>query len=312
MFHIQSKNIALFVGALSVSLAAAFWAFEAIVLTPNLYNLPTLFVVFMLHAVPFLGMNIFFFSQYRYLQILPKTDWIYFFLLALMGGVLGTFFITKALFILDFKQLTIVALLQKLQPVFAILLARFFLKETISKQVFFWILLALSSSYFVTFGIALPDTEALVMQAAILAILAAFCYGSQTVLGKKVMTNVSPITGTFYRLGFTTLILGAYFIFQPSFYDHFAQITALNWQVFLLIGMSSSGLGLTLYYFGLKKIKASIASICEMSFVVTSVFLDYFIHGNLLSGAQIGAAVVLVFAIYQISASARSLEERQL
>ncbi len=303
--HIESKKIALFVGALSVSLAACFWAFEAIVLTPNLYNLPTLFVVFMLHAVPFLLMNVFFFRQYQYLKIVPKTDWIYFFLLSLMGGVLGTFFITKALFILHFKQLTIVALLQKLQPIFAILLARFFLKETISKQVFFWILLALSSSYFVTFGIALPDTEAVVVQSAILAILAAFCYGSQTVLGKKVIGNVSPITGTFYRLGFTTLILGVYFIFQASFYDYFSQITSLNWQIFFLIGITSSGLGLTLYYFGLKKIKASIATICEMSFVVSSVFLDYFIHGNMLSWVQISATAVLVFAIYQISRSAR-------
>lgn len=294
------------IGAFAVSLAASFWAFEAVVLMPYLYDLPTLFVVFILHALPFLVMQFFFYKQYKYLKILSKKDLFFFVLLAISGGILGTYCITKALFLMNFQQLTIVALLQKLQPIFAIILARFFLGEKIKKENIFWILLAILSSYFLSFGFQTPEhAENNVVQAVVFSVLAAFFYGSQTVWGKKAIEKVPPITGTFYRLGFTTFILGFFLIFQSDFWENFSKITFLHAEIFAIIGLFSSGLGLTLYYFGLKKIKANVATICEMMYIVSAVFFDYLLHKTQLSWPQIISAFILVFSIYRLSSKKR-------
>lgn len=61
----------------------------------------------------------------------------FFFLVALFGGSLGTLSIVKALFLVNFHHLTVVTLLQKLQPVFAIILARIILKEREGKDSYF-------------------------------------------------------------------------------------------------------------------------------------------------------------------------------
>jgi drug/metabolite transporter (DMT)-like permease len=58
----------------------------------------------------------------------------------------------KALFLVHFQKLTIVVLLQKLQPVFAITLATFLLKEKLRPGFFIWATIAIVDGYFLTFG----------------------------------------------------------------------------------------------------------------------------------------------------------------
>ena len=52
----QARN-AYRMGALAVCAAAALWGLDGVVLTPRLFSLPVPFVVFLLHAVPFLLMQ---------------------------------------------------------------------------------------------------------------------------------------------------------------------------------------------------------------------------------------------------------------
>ena len=112
------------IGAIAVALSAMLWGVDGILLTPQLYNLNTAFVVFVIHLFPFLLMNVFFFREYRHLKTMTRSDLIYFLLIALFGGALGTLAIVKSLFLLHFNSLSVVVLLQKLQPVFAVILAR--------------------------------------------------------------------------------------------------------------------------------------------------------------------------------------------
>mgnify|MGYP000922306624 FL=1 len=116
-------NRTVFIGAMAICIAAILWGLDGVVLTPRLYSLDIGLVVFIFHALPFLIMNIFMFKQYRYLKDFTMGDVLLFFLLSLFGGAVGTLAIVKALFLVNFKALTIVVLLQKLQPVFAITLA---------------------------------------------------------------------------------------------------------------------------------------------------------------------------------------------
>ena len=117
------------IGALFICGAAVLWGFDGVVLTPRLYSLSVPLVVFILHLLPFTGMSILFGKEeIKEAKKIPREDFIYFFLIALFGGSIGTLAIVKALFLVNFKHLTVVTLLQKLQPVFAIILARIILK----------------------------------------------------------------------------------------------------------------------------------------------------------------------------------------
>ena len=197
-------------GALAVAFSAMLWGVDGILLTPQLYNLNTAFVVFLLHLFPFVLMNVFFFREYRLLKTMTRSDFIYFMLVALFGGALGTLAIVKSLFLLNFNNLSVIVLLQKLQPVFAILLARMILKEKIKKGFALWAVIALIAGYFMTFGWNLPDfsTNGIVtVYAALLSLLAAFSFGSSTVFSKKILGNYSFVSSTFFRYGFTTVIM---------------------------------------------------------------------------------------------------------
>ncbi len=177
---------------MAVALSAMLWGVDGILLTPQLYNLNTAFVVFVIHLCPFALMNVFFFREYRHLKTMSRSDLVYFLLIALFVGALGTLAIVKSLFLLHFNSLSVVVLLQKLQPVFAVILARIILKERIKRHFALWACVALIGGYFLTFGWSLPDfsTEGITtVYAALLSLLAAFSFGSSTVFSKKILGN---------------------------------------------------------------------------------------------------------------------------
>lgn len=124
-----------YIGTFLVCFAASLWGFDAIVLTPRLYHLKVAFVVFAVHCLPFLVMSIFIGKrEMKNIAALPKKDIMFYFLVALFGGCVGTLSIVKSLFLVNFQHLTVVTLLQKAQPIFALILARIVLKEKLGKN----------------------------------------------------------------------------------------------------------------------------------------------------------------------------------
>lgn len=278
------------------------WGFDGVVLTPRLYNLNVSYVVFMLHALPFVGMNLIFYREYRTVKCLTPVDMVFFFLIALFGGALGTLSIVKALFLVQFKHLTVVALLNKLQPVFAIILARILLKERIGKNFILWAGLAMVAGYFLTFQFHAPQlvNNGNMLPAALYALLAAFSFGSATVFGKRVLNKVSFKTALFYRYGLTTLIMLVIVLVAGRF-DQIPKTTATNWTFFIIIGLTTGSGAIMLYYFGLRYIRASVSTICELCYPISSVVFDYLFNGHILSPVQWASAVLMLLAIYRIS-----------
>lgn len=293
-------------GALAICISATLWGFDGIVLTPRLYNLDIGYVVFMLHLIPFLLMNLFFYKEYRYLKSFSRSDYLGLFLVALFGGALGTLAIVKALFLLNFQKLTIVVLLQKLQPVFAIALAVLILKEQLRKRFIIWASIAIVASYFITFGFRLPnlDTGANTVYASLFALLAAFSFGSATVLGKRVLHNFSFKTATFYRYGFTTLIM-LVFVLTAGKYQQVNETTPFNWFVFIIIGITTGSGAIFLYYYGLNKVRAVVATICELCFPLSAILFDYLFNNTQLTIVQWISSAVLIYAIINLNLPSR-------
>ncbi|MBU1720057.1 MAG: DMT family transporter, partial [Bacteroidetes bacterium] len=241
------------IGASGVSLAAILWGFDGVVLTPRLHNLSVEFVVFMLHLIPFAIMSVFMSKQFRKISTFSKGDLISILLVGLFGGAIGTIAIVKALFLVDFSHVSIVVLLQKLQPVFAIVLAAIILKEKIKGRFLLWAIIAITSGYFMAFGLNLPDfrNDATTITASLLAIVAAASFGSSTVFSKKVLKKNDFKTSTFFRYGFTTLFMLIYLLINPSLFNGFEKATQQNWEFFDIIGLTTGSGAIFIYYYGL-------------------------------------------------------------
>lgn len=290
------------IGAGAICLAAILWGIDGVILTPRLFNLDVSFVVLMIHLIPFVFMAIFLHKEFRHLKKFDSADYSTMLLIALFGGAIGTLSIVKALFLVNFTQLSVVVLIQKLQPVFAIALAAVLLKERIKERFIIWASIAVIATYFLAFGFALPNfgTGTDTARAAFFALLAAFSFGAATVFGRKFMLKHSFTTATFYRFFFTTSMMLIYTLLMGTLLS-FESITRTNWIVFIIIAVTSGSGAIFLYYFGLKRIKASIATIAELCFPATAIILDYFVNDSILSPIQWMAAIVLIFAITRVS-----------
>jgi drug/metabolite transporter (DMT)-like permease len=287
---------------LFVIIAASLWGVDGIVLRPALYSLPVPLVVFVESTVVAILLSPYFIKQIPSLKTLQRKDWLAFFLVALLGGAIGTMAITKALFYVNFVNLSVVILLQKLQPVFAITLAAIFLKEALSKQFFLWSGLAITGAYFMTFGTQLPDfaTGDKTTIAALFALIAALAFSSSTVLSKRALRNVSFEMGTYLRFFFSAVIM-LVLVISLGDLGSVSEITTKQIIVFLIIAFTTGGAAIFLYYYGLKRISASVAAICELAFPLTAVLLEYFLRGNILNVVQWIGAGVLLLSIVKVS-----------
>jgi drug/metabolite transporter (DMT)-like permease len=295
-------NHKVFAGAMAICLAAALWGLDGIVLTPQLYRLDISLVVFVLHAFPFVLMNIFLFREYKYLPQFSKSDMLTLFLISLLGGAIGTMAIVKALFLVNFKALTVVVLLQKLQPVFAITLAAILLKEKLQKNFLLWAGIAVLAGYFLTFGFQTPDfsTGNNTALAALFSLLAAAAFGSSTVLSKKILFKYSPFTATFYRYGITAFIMLALILINSKI-GGISHVNSHEWMIFVIIGLTTGSGAIFLYYVGLIRVRAMLATIFELCFPITAIILDYFVNGKILTPVQWISAIIMIAAILKLS-----------
>lgn len=298
----NTKNTSTVFSSIFVIIAASLWAVDGIVLTPSLYSLPVTLVVFIESMVVALLLTPFFKKYFTQIKSLAPKDWLAFIGVALFGGAIGTMAITRALFYVDFVNLSIVVFIQKMQPIFAIALAGIFLKEKLEPRFFIWAGVAIVGAYIMTFGFSFPnlDTGNKTTLAALFALLAAASFGSSTVLSKRALRNVSYEVGTYLRFSLTAIIMLT-IVLSSGTIASINQVTNTQILIFTVIAFTTGGPAIFLYYYGLKNISASIATICELAFPLVAVVLEYFVHGNILSPVQWIGATVLLISILKVS-----------
>src|ERR1035437_7112461 len=137
-------------GPVLIIIAALLWAFDGLI-RQHLYTLPPITIIFFEHLIGLIILTPFV-LKYVLKTKLTKREWWLIILVALLSGLLGTLWFTTALVKVHFITLSVVFLLQKLQPIFAISTASIFLKEKFDTRYIKWALLAILSAYFVTFN----------------------------------------------------------------------------------------------------------------------------------------------------------------
>ena len=78
-------------------------------------------------------------------------------------------------------------------------------------------------------------------------------------------------------------------------------VSANQWLIFFIIAFTSGGTAIFIYYYGLKEISASVATICELAFPLTAVVLEYILRGNVLDWFQWLGAIILIISIMKVS-----------
>ena len=194
---------------LFVVIAASLWGVDSIVLRPHLYTLPVPLVVFIESIIVAVLLTPILIKKYSDLKNLKIKDLLAFGGVALFGGAIGTMAITTALFYVNYVNLSIVVLIQKLQPLFALVLAAILLKERLPKVFFIWAGFAVIGAFFMTFGLNIinMDTGDKTFIAASFALLAAFSFGFSTVLSKRALRNVTYELGTYLRFLISSIVM---------------------------------------------------------------------------------------------------------
>ena len=232
-----------------------------------------------------------------------KLSTIFYFIVIGVGGqAIGTLAFTKAFMMIN---PSLVILLQKLQPIVAISLARVLLGEKIKKEFIFWAAIALAGGFLISSVDILPGlaqldfSMGLLSKKAIwgysLALIAVVCWGASTVFGKKLSTQ-----------GFDEIqIMGGRFVFglvAMTFYLYyrFGELT-LDWsgETYgkLLVMVLLSGLaGMYFYYKGLKLISARACALAELFFPFSAVVINWVFLGAKLAPVQILGAILLIIS----------------
>jgi drug/metabolite transporter (DMT)-like permease len=287
---------------IAIIIAAALWGLDGIVLRPSLYTLPVPLVVFVESSIVAILLTPFFIKKLKSLKRLTLKDWLSFFAVALFGGAIGTMAITKALFYVNYVNLSVVVLIQKLQPVFAISLAAILLKERLNSEFFLWAGIALIGAYLMTFELKLPDlnTGDKTPLAALFSLIAAISFGSSTVFSKRALKNVGFEMGTYLRFLISSIVM-ILLVLSLGEFNKISNISNHQWLIFFIIAFTTGGPAIFIYYYGLKSTPASISAICELSFPLTAVLLEYFVHGNMLSAIQWFGVLLLLSGILKVS-----------
>ena len=285
-----------YLGVLLVALGAALWGTDAVLRVPLLEVMspPAIVLsehlVLLLYSVPAVALG------WRFFRGLGASQWTALLVIAWGGSALATLLFTTA-FVSG--NPTVVILLQKTQPLFAIALAHALLQERLRWVYWPCFAVAVLGAYLISFDGLLKPFEALGSAQALPAALtlgAAILWGSSTVLGRFVLKDIPFHTLTGARLLLALPVLWAIVLVQGSLGAMSAGFAVEPVRV-VLLALVPGLLGLLLYYRGLSGTKASYATLAEISFPASAVALNWIFLGVAVSANQILGFVFLWGAI---------------
>jgi drug/metabolite transporter (DMT)-like permease len=285
-----------FLPPFAIVFAAILWSLDGF-LRQSLYAAPSFLIVTLEHALGALLFLPLIFAKRHEIKKFTQQTWGSLVWVSLFGGILGTFFYTKALSYVGYIDLSVVVLLQKLQPFFAILLATIVLREKLTKNFLLLALLAFIGGYMITFSDLIPQfSGAGDRMAALLAVGAAFCWGTSTVFGKQALQNSNFFLITGMRLSLT-FVLALVPMISLGQMEAIGQMTQNQWLALLAIVFSTGAIALAIYYWGLKRVPASHSSLYELAWPLSALVLDAAINKTVLSITQYAGVAVLLIAL---------------
>lgn len=286
-----------------VVLGAALWGVDPLFRVILLKNMTSSQIVLLEHviisliAIPVIWRNRHEFKSigWRHVGALLFISW--------GGSGIATILFTMGL---SSGNLNAVLLLQKLQPLFAIILASLLLKEKLPRHFAILFVVALAGTYLLTFGVTLPigHWSEFVQIGSLLSLGAAALWGGSTVMGRLMVGQMKYETVTSLRFVLALPLLGVITWNEGAGWNMPAVGTSDFAVVLLnLIGQAllPGLLSLLVYYKGLTTTKASVATLAELSFPMVGVLINWVVFHEVVTYAQITGFLLIWFALFMIS-----------
>lgn len=288
-------------GPYLIILAALLWSLDGL-LRRNLYSLPAGVIVFLEHLLGLIVLLPFLLKEIKSWAKLNTKTWLSVVAIALFSSALATIAYTSALGRVNYISLSVVVLLQQLQPIFAIALAAIMLREKITKRFIGLALLALVAAYFVTFPNLHVNlaTGAGTVTAALLAIFAAFSWGAGTVWGRYALSKVSFVSLAGLRFALAS-VFAFIFILATGKVSVISTVSGTQWLYLLAIVFSTGLVALLIYYRGLRHVPARVSTLLELTWPLSVLAIDGLFLKTSLTATQWLGAVVLLLVIAKIS-----------
>jgi DME family drug/metabolite transporter len=280
-----------------IAVAAALWGTDGLLRQPLAGQLPASTIVFWEHLLIVLVLVPFLPSAGRAFRAATARERT---ALVVIGA--GASAVATALFTQAFRYGDPVTplVLQKLQPVIAVVAAAILLGERVRRGYWLFAVPALAGAWLMAF----PDPLSAAPQAAaaaLLAVAAAALWAVGTVLGRMVSARIASRDVTVLRFAIglpaSAIVLAAQ--------GGPVAVTPAQLGPLVLLALIPGLLGLTLYYIGLRSTAAARATLAELAFPVTAALIGVGLLGTQLRPTQwLGLAVVVA------SVTALGLRER--
>lgn len=293
-------------GPFFIFLAAFLWSTDALFRQPLTGQIGSTTIVLLEHLFG-LGILIpMLIGRWRELKNLSRRDWLAVLAVGIGGSAIATVLFTSAF---QYVGPSVAILLQKIQPLVAILLAVSMLGERLKPRFWMWAAVAMAAAYVISFP-NLHLTWSLYdngTRGVLFALGAAFLWGASTVFGRYAVQKVSYPTMSALRFSIAVVTLLAISLFQGSLGTAATMDDSAFFRI-LAIVLVSGTTPILLYYKGLKTTRASVSTIVELVFPFSAVILNWIFLGDKLAWPQIVAGVVLVLSIVQIQRFNRPTE----
>jgi drug/metabolite transporter (DMT)-like permease len=287
-------------GALLIILGSSLWGTDALFRRPLTGVLSPVTIVMFEHCVLALCVLPIAIRRRSEFAALKAADYAALLMLSLGGSVAATILFTVAM---KYGNPSVVILLQKTQPLIAVLMARVFLAERPARWFWPWFALAIFGACLISIpgrqnGLGTDPSQPVVILSALGA---AALWGSATVCGRHVVSKISAPFLTSLRILIALPALSLLYALQAGITQR--QLPADLRQSVGIIGLALiPGLAaLLVYYNGLKFTSASVASVCELAFPITAVGVNWLFLNTQLTPIQISGSAILVASVTAIA-----------
>ena len=280
-----------FIGILSLIFAMFIWASSFVALKSAMNDLGPFTVIFFRMLIASLCFLYFIkgFLKYDF----SKKDIKFILLLALFEPCLYFIFESKALQLTSASQ---AGMITSLMPIITAMVAGYFLKEIISKQMIFGSLIAMSGAIW----LSLQGTSSLdapnPLLGNFLEFLAMLCAAFYTVTVRYLSDRYSALFITAIQVFIGTIFFIPLFIYEYVDIGLNMTLQSFLWVAYLGVIVTLGGYGL--YNYALTKIEASKASIFIYLIPVFTLFLAYFMLNEKLSSLEFIACFIILFGVF--------------
>ena len=196
--------------------------------------------------------------------------------------------------------------LQKVQPLVAVLLAATILGERPRPRFGLFLLAGLAGTWLMAFPSPF-DISLHGMEPALLALGAAGLWALGTVLGRFLTLRLAfqQVTAVRFAFGLPASLVAVLVLGAPA---------TASWHDMLFIALLALVTGLVallLYYYGLQRTPASVAAIAELTFPVVAIAVGYLAFDATLTGSQFAGVALTSLVVMLLPVRAPKLVEPQ-